>query len=117
LCGSEITKTVGLKGQKMKRLFLLLFVAACLPLWADTFTFSTGAPNGLMAVASRPASGTFEIEAADDFVTTSHTQITSATFYGLLTGATPVIGDVTVEIYRVFPLDSDTGRTPNVPTR
>ena len=43
----------------MKRLFLLLFVAACLPLWADTFTFSTGAPNGLMGVASRPASGTF----------------------------------------------------------
>ncbi len=103
----------------MKRLLLLLlFVAASLPLWADTYSFSTGAPNGQMAVASRPdAGGNFEIEAADDFVTTSHTQITSATFYGLLTGATPVIGNVNIEIYRVFPKDSDTGRTPNVPTR
>ena len=102
----------------MKRLLLLLFVAACLPLWADTYSFSTGAPNGQMAVASRPgAGGNFEIEAADDFVTTAQTHITSATFYGLLTGATPVIGDVNVEIYRVFPLDSNTVRTPNVPTR
>lgn len=102
----------------MKRLLLLLFVAACLPLWADTYSFSTGAPNGQMAVASRPgAGGNFEIEAADDFVTTAQTHITSATFYGLLTGAAPMIGDVNVEIYRVFPLDSNTVRTPNVPTR
>jgi hypothetical protein len=102
----------------MKRLLLLLFVAACLPLWADSFSFTTGAPNGLMAVASRPDSvGKFEIEAADDFVTTAQTHITSATFYGLITGTTPVIGEVTVEIYRVFPKDSDSVRTPNVPTR
>jgi len=37
----------------------------------------------------------------------------------LLTGGTTVadIGEVRVEIYRVFPLDSDTTRTPAVPTR
>ena len=51
------------------------------------------------------------------------TRITSATFTGLLTGATPSVGEVVVEIYRVFPKDSDgvgrAGRplTPNVPTR
>lgn len=102
----------------MKRLFLLLFVAVCLPMWADTFTFSTGAPNNQIAVASRPDSANkFEIEAADDFVTTSHTLITSATFYGLLTGEMPTIDQINVEIYRVFPKDSDTMRTPNVPTR
>src|SRR5262249_43205864 len=71
--------------------------------------------------------GKFEIEAADDFVLTTNTTINHATFTGLLTGVTgaPTIGAVTVEIYRVFPNDSDVGRTsgfplfstPRVPTR
>ena len=63
--------------------------------------------------------GKFEIELADDFVlaTSNSTVITSATFTGLLTGTNPSVNDVVVEIYRVFPKDSDTGRTPNVPTR
>ena len=73
-----------------------------------------------MATASRPAStGKFEIESADDFVLTKTTSISSATFIGLLSGGATLadVGDVRVEIYHVFPIDSDTTRTPNVPTR
>jgi hypothetical protein len=73
-----------------------------------------------MATASRPGSpGVLEIESADDFVLTSSTNLTSATFTGLLpTGAS--LSDVTqvrVEIYRVFPLDSVDPPSGNVPTR
>ena len=41
-------------------------------------------------------------------------RITGATFTGLLTGgvAAPTVGDVVVEIYRVFPNDSDTDARP-----
>jgi hypothetical protein len=85
---------------------------------AGPFFFSTGTVNNLMATASRPdAGGKFEIEAADDFVLTgSQTRLTSATFTGLLTGASPTIGEVRVEIYRVFPNDSNLGRTSGPPT-
>jgi len=72
-----------------------------------------------MAAASRPESRhKIEIEAADDFILTSHTIIDRATFTGLLfRGGHGEIRDVTVEIYRVFPHDSNTGRAPKVPTR
>ena len=97
-------------------LALLLLTA---PVTATPFFFSTGNPDGKMATASRPdTAGKFEIESADDFVLTGPTSITSATFTGLLTGgATPAnIGEVRVEIYRVFPADSDVGRTSGPPT-
>jgi len=86
-------------------------------------------PNNMMAVATRPDAGNpFEIEAGDDFVLGSQTLITSASFVGLLvpgTGGTPSISDIVVEMYRVFPKDSNVGRTsgpplfstPQVPTR
>ena len=77
-------------------------------------------PDGKMATATRPDAGApFEIELADDFVLTHSTSITSATFTGLLPVGAPLsdIGKVVVEIYRVFPKDSDTTRTPAVPTR
>jgi hypothetical protein len=84
---------------------------------ATTFAFSSGNPDGKMAMASRPgSSGKPEIEAADDFVLSSQTAITHATFTGLL----PTSGSVqllNLEIYRVFPLDSNSARTPRVPTR
>ena len=90
------------------------------------FFFNTGAPDKKIATASRPESavGKFEIESADDFVLTKTTQIDSATFTGLLTGGA-TIGEVRVEIYHVFPTQSDVGRTsgapdfstPQVPTR
>ena len=89
------------------------------PVSADVF-FSTGDPDGLMATASRPSSaGKIEIESADDFVVTSPTSLTNATFTGLLPTGLPLsdILQVRVEIYRVFPNDSDTSRTPQVTTR
>lgn len=96
---------------------LSLAVLLAVPAAANTFFFSTGNPDGLMAVATRPSTpGKFEIEAGDDFVfTSSKTIINSATFVGLLTnGAT--VGQVRVEIYRVFPKDSDVARTSGPPT-
>lgn len=90
-----------------------------LPANAEMFSFDTGVTN-FMASATQPDSaGKFEIESADDFVTTgTQTSITSATFTGLLTGGATAanIGAVTVEIYRVFPKDSDVGRTSGPPT-
>ena len=100
----------------------LALLAAAPAASADPFFFSTGGPTNQMAVASRPdAGGKTEREAADDFLTTAQTTITSATFTGLFVGApgaaAPTLGQVVVEMYRVFPNDSDTTRTPNVPTR
>ena len=86
-----------------------------LPAAADAFTFSTGNPDGRIATAARPESGVkFEIESADDFALTAQTSITGATFTGLLTGGS-TIGQVVVEIYRVFPNDFDVGRTSGAP--
>src|SRR5262249_6496087 len=75
-------------------------------------------PDGRMATASRPQSGDkIEIESADDFIVNAHTLLYGAVFTGLLPPGVRDIGTVKVEIYRVFPNDSDTSRTPNVPTR
>jgi hypothetical protein len=82
------------------------------------FFYNNDFPNNLIGTASRPEStGKIEIESADDFLPTPNfTLITNATFTGLIpTGAT--IGEVRVEMYRVFPNDSNTVRTPNVVTR
>jgi len=90
-----------------------------IPAAATPFFFSTGNPDGKIATATRPEStGKFEIESADDFAITGSTKITSATFTGLLTGGatTANIGEVRVEIYRVFPADSNVGRTSGPPT-
>src|SRR3954453_19596041 len=106
-----------------KRTFAAALLMACAltgPAQAgSTVFFSTGDPDGRMATASRPGSaGTLEIESADDFVLTNHTGLTSATFTGLLpTGASlSDVLDVRIEIYRVFPKDSDVGRTSGPPT-
>jgi hypothetical protein len=86
---------------------------------ADSFFFSTGDPDFRMATASRPESHKkIEIESADDFILASDTTLDQATFTGLLFhGGAGEIRDVRVEIYRVFPKDSDTVRTIHVPTR
>ena len=98
--------------------FAVLFLPA---VQGASFFFSSGTPDGLMATASRPSSsGKIEIETADDFITTaSNTNLTSGSFFGLLpTGAaTSTVSSINVEIYRVFPNDSDTVRTINVNTR
>jgi hypothetical protein len=86
---------------------------------SGSFFFSTGDPDGRVATATGPdGRGKTEIESADDFLLTSRTILTEATFTGLLLHGGPgEIREVAVEIYRVFPNDSDTGRTPRVPTR
>src|SRR5215510_13564196 len=97
----------------------LAFAAVVMPLpaAADSFFFSTGNPDGRMATTTRPSGpGIQETETGDDFVLTQQTSITSATFTGLIPSTANITG-VVVEIYRVFPKDSDTNRTPNVPTR
>jgi hypothetical protein len=98
----------------------LVFSAS--PTWADSFSFVTALqPDGRMAAATRPESGSLiEIEAGDDFITTAEqTTLTNATFIGLLPGTTTVsnIEEVVVEIYRVFPLDSQNPANGKVPTR
>jgi hypothetical protein len=105
----------------MKRVFLgvLLAAATAAALKADGvgFFFSTNPPDGKMAMASRPpGNGKIEIEAADDFFTTSPVAINGASFVGLVTPPSTV-SQVVVAIYHVFPTDSDTVRTPNVVTR
>jgi len=84
---------------------------------ATAFSFSTNGPDGLMGVLSRPESpGLDEHEIGDDFILPTETLLTSATFTGLMTnGGTP--GQVRVEIYRVFPLDSTSPPSGNVPVR
>jgi hypothetical protein len=83
------------------------------------FNFSTGAPDGRIATATRPPSaGKIETETADDFLLTQSTTLKSATFIGLVTGGESVtFPRVSVDIYRVFPNESDATRTINVPTR
>jgi len=96
---------------------------------ATPFSFSTGMPDGKIATLSRPAStGLLETETADDFVLSECVLINEATFTGLLPLMAPLpssINRVEVEIYHVFPDDSDVSRTSgpplfstaNVPTR
>jgi hypothetical protein len=88
----------------------------------SSFAFSTGNPDGLVATVSEPANAhdhNVEFESADDFVLGSTTVLTHATFTGLLTGgATPAdVSNVVIEFYTVFPKNSNTTRTPKVPTR
>jgi PEP-CTERM motif len=94
----------------------LIGLLSATPVSARVFFFSTGSPDGKIATASRPETwGKFEIESADDFALTSSTAINRATFTGLLTGGNHV-GEVRVEIYRVFPNDSAVKRTSGPPT-
>jgi hypothetical protein len=96
---------------------LILGLLPSVPVMAEPFFFSTEPATNLIASATRPMSaGKFEIEAGDDFALTGETAITGATFTGLLTGANPTVGEVVVEIYRVFSKDSNVGRTSGSPT-
>lgn len=90
-----------------------------LPAAATPFFFSTGAPDGLIGSVSHPESAlSTEHESADDFILTSPTLLQEATFTGLLVNGGPEdISEVVVELYHVFPTDSNAARTPQVPTR
>ncbi len=107
----------------MKKLILLIFLGAAFvaaPTNAGSFSFSTGSPDGRMATGSRTDSpGKIEIESADDFIVPIQgVNLTNATFTGLIpTGVS--LSDITqvqIEIYRVFPNDSDVTRTSGPPT-
>jgi hypothetical protein len=96
-----------------------LSVCLTTPLWAAPFFFATGTPNGALgALSRRPSPGKIETETADDFFLTETTVISHATIFGLLPVGTPLdnIHDVEVEVYHIFPLDSDVGRTSGPPT-
>jgi hypothetical protein len=95
-------------------------VGLATPAWADTFFFSTGNPDGKLGALSRPAgSQGLETETADDFFLTQATVVSGATIHGLIPSGTTASGiaRVEVEIYHIFPTDSDSVRTPNVPSR
>jgi hypothetical protein len=110
-----------------KQLLKFLLAAGCFLASATAiavpFSFSTGDPDGKIATLSQPAGGGggtgIETETADDFILQNSTMITGATFTGLIRSTVPVsdVSQVIVEIYRVFPNDSDTVRIPNVTTR
>jgi hypothetical protein len=87
----------------------------------SVFLFSTGLPDGKVATISEPPNAhnsQVEFESADDFALNTETVINRASFTGLLTGgATPKdVSNVVLTIYRVFPNDSDVGRTSGPPT-
>lgn len=96
---------------------LIVTLLLAVPATADPFHFQTDPPDGRMAMASQPSSAGTEIEAADDFLINVPTTVQRASFTGLLTGAAPTIGQVVVEIYRIFPNDSNNPPSGNVPTR
>jgi len=107
----------------MKKLILLaLFSASFIAARIDaqvTVLYNNDFPTVDMAAATRPESaGKFEIESADDFLLPTGAHITGATFTGLLSSGSTLsdIASVRVEIYRVFPNDSDVGRTSGPPT-
>jgi hypothetical protein len=92
---------------------MLLGLLSATPAAATLFTFSTGTVTNSIATASRPGPDTGpdqETESADDFIVTLGARLNSATFTGLIPSSATV-SEVKVEIYRVFPEDSNTART------
>jgi PEP-CTERM motif len=103
----------------MFRVGMTLVMSA--PIFAGTI-IDTGPATNAIGIASRPDTTSFEIEAADDFVISNGGNgafLTGGTFTGLITSTTGLSAPtgIVLEVYRVFPLDSDTVRMPNVPTR
>ena len=98
---------------------IVLLVLSATPAWASGFSFSTGSPDGRLGALSRRASpGKIETETADDFILAEATVINQATITGLILGAPPAnIGQVEVELYHVFPLDSVNPPSGNVNSR
>lgn len=91
-----------------------------MPAVADPFSFSTGNPDGkLGALSRRPNAGNIETETADDFVLTVPTVISRAVIHGLIPSGAPLssITQVEIEVYHIFPKDSDSMRAITVPTR
>jgi hypothetical protein len=80
----------------------------------------TGPPDGRIGMASRPqATGVLETETADDFIVNATAIVVAGSFTGLIPAGVPLsaITRVTVEVYRVFPKDSNASTTGCAPTR
>ncbi len=110
------------KETRMKHLLIAATVIAgvwlATPAWANPFFFSTGTPDGLLGALCQPASTRhLETETADDFILNETTSIAQATLTGLIPSGTPLanIENVEIEVYHVFPKDSDVGRTSGPP--
>ena len=116
LIRSDLAKTVTLAlASTLSALVLLAGQAS-----AASFSFSTGDPDGKIGTLSRPPStGQIQTETADDFILSETTLIRLATFTGLIPSGASLdsILNVEIEIYHVFPGDSDTSRLLAVPTR
>jgi hypothetical protein len=87
----------------------MITAGVCLatPAWAETFFFTSGTPDGRLGALSRSESpGKVETETADDFILTETTVINGATITGLINVPLTNIGNVEVEFYNKFPLDS-----------
>jgi len=99
---------------------LCVLLSFTIPASASVLSFFTGNPDGKIATLARPGTpGAIETESADDFVLTDRTLIFQASLTGLIPSGASLssIERVKIEIYRVFPADSDTNRTIHVPTR
>jgi PEP-CTERM motif len=98
----------------------LASASMCTMAATPSFVFSTGNADGKIGMASRPAGPAgIEIEAADDFILAQQTRINNASFTGLLpygVSASDVVG-MRLEIYKVFPGDSNDPPSGRVPTR
>jgi hypothetical protein len=94
---------------------------AAIPAIAQPFSFSTGDPDGKIATLSRPTQSPLVIqtETADDFILGQPTSIDHASFVGLIPSGSPLsdVNRVEIEFYHVFPKDSTTPPSGNVPTR
>jgi PEP-CTERM motif-containing protein len=82
---------------------------------ASTVLYNNDFPDGQIGTASRPDSGNGERETGDDFLLSGAADLTGAAFTGLIP-ANATVSKVVVEIYRVFPNDSNVGRTSGPPT-
>lgn len=101
---------------------LALVLGLGTPATAQPYLFTTGDTDGILGMASRPQSADgskIEIETADDFILTQPILLYGAIFTGVMPAnfLRSDVGQVKVQLYRVFPNDSDTMRTPQVPTR
>ena len=105
--------------RKLWSIAILAAGLAVAPLSAASFFFTTGNADGRLASLSQPGTSTkLETETADDFILSETTVITGATITGLIVpnAASPSIDNVEVEIYRVFPNDSQPA-SGTVPSR
>jgi len=123
--GSEAPRAARGEGHMQYRSALVALFMFIIPLATPAFAdviYNNLTPNNQMAVATRPiVPGPFEIEAADDFVLSAPSRIDSASFVGVIvpgpSGQVASVVDLKVEIYRVFPVDSNTTRDLRVLTR